>query len=113
MKGEYIKLRDIRVASDVPMLKQKIYERLILTILNFPEMLSIRPPVVDEKGVCLGQSSKILALRDIKQMKIEEISHNINTGNPARDAELVGYWVQWKKNPTVLVSRIPEEEFDG
>ena len=73
MEVQLIKLNKIKVNDKNPRtITEDKLRRLIESILVFPKMLSIRPIVVDDKGVALGGNMRTRALKEIKKLGRDE-----------------------------------------
>lgn len=69
MEVQLIKLNKIKVNDKNPRtITEDKLRRLVESILVFPKMLSIRPIVVDDKGVALGGNMRTRALKEIKKL---------------------------------------------
>lgn len=76
--NKIMKLSDIRLNPDNPRkIKQAKMAKLIKSIKDFPEMMKIRPIVVDETGMILGGNMRYQAL---KKMGIKETEVTIAEG---------------------------------
>lgn len=60
----------------------KKVQQLIESILEFPEMLSLRPIVYDELGHSLGGNMRLTALKEISVNKDKAIEHLNKVGKP-------------------------------
>jgi hypothetical protein len=115
MKTEIIKLSQITVnASNPRQIKDEKFTKLINSVLVFPEMLEIRPIVVDSTFVSLGGNMRYRALSAIAEMKADDIVKRLNgvrdyqkkTG--AEKNRLTGYWEKWLDHPTATVIKASE-----
>lgn len=92
------------------------FEKLIDSIVTFPEMLKIRPMVVDGTMSVLGGNMRLRALNAIKQMDDVSLFDRCGKKRGITEAErdrLIKHWVEWKENPTVTVldaSELTEEQ---
>lgn len=93
--------------------------KLINSILVFPNMLELRPIVIDDAMIPLGGNMRIKALTRISQMDIEEIQQRLegiyDFKKKAKDKrqKIVKYWKGWLKEQTIQVTRakhLTEEE---
>ena len=93
--------------------------KLINSILVFPNMLELRPIVIDDAMIPLGGNMRIKALTRISEMDIEEIQQRLegiyDFKKKAKDKrqKIVKYWKGWLKEQTIQVTRakhLTEEE---
>lgn len=120
MEVQLIKLNKIKVNDKNPRtITEDKLRRLIESILVFPKMLSIRPIVVDEKGVALGGNMRTRALKEIKKLgrdaipeRLQQIRQYANKPQEEKN-ELLAHWDAWFKDETVPVihaESLTEEE---
>lgn len=65
MNIEKLKIGDLKLNKKNPrVIKDDKYQKLIQSIKDFPEMLDIRPIVIDEDNVVLGGNMRLKACRD-------------------------------------------------
>ena len=120
MITETIKLTQVSTNEKNP---RKISEgnlnKLINSILVFPNMLELRPIVIDDAMIPLGGNMRIKALTRISEMNIEEIQQRLegiyDFKKKAKDKrqKIVKYWKGWLKEQTIQVTRakhLTEEE---
>ena len=110
MNTETIKLSQININSRNPRkISEKQLQRLIRSILIFPEMMNLRPIVIDNTYTALGGNMRYRALSAISTMKQEEIQqelHQTEGFNKKTEAEqevLIQYWREWTENPTATI----------
>lgn len=113
MQTEKVPLKNISTNKDNPRkIDKSQFDRLVISLLVFPEMQQLRPIVVDETGTALGGNMRYRALTAIAQKKT--ITNIENTLRDSRDftkkteAEqiaLLNYWEQWLANPTAAIVR--------
>ena len=83
------------------------FQKLIDSILAFPKMLSLRPVVIDAERNSLGGNMRLRSLNSISQMKIDTIKQRLEGINdytsksPDEQKQVVKYWKDWLKKPTV------------
>lgn len=88
-----------RTISDVNLTK------LIRSIIEFPEMLDIRPIVVDDNNTILGGNMRYKALNIIATMTIDAIRSELGSLNSfkAKSKEdvsrIINHWSEWLKSP--------------
>lgn len=120
MEVQLIKLNKIKVNDKNPRtITEDKLRRLIESILVFPKMLSIRPIVVDDKGVALGGNMRTRALKEIKKLgrdglqpRLQQI-RQFNTKPVEEQNEIIQHWDAWFKDETVPVihaESLTEEE---
>lgn len=113
MQTEKVPLKNISTNKDNPRkIDKSQFDRLVISLLVFPEMQQLRPIVVDETGTALGGNMRYRALTAIAQKKT--ITNIENTLRDSRDftkkteAEqiaLLNYWKKWLANPTAAIVR--------
>lgn len=85
---------------------------LINSVLSFPEMMEIRPIVIDEKGMILGGNMRFESLKRISITPFSTIIDKIqsSTSYKNRDKtsqiELLKFWEKWIECPEVCVEKI-------
>lgn len=120
MEVQLIKLNKIKVNDKNPRtITEDKLRRLIESILVFPKMLSIRPIVVDDKGVALGGNMRTRALKEINKLgrdaipeRLQQIRQYANKPQEEKN-ELLAHWDAWFKDETVPVihaESLTEEE---
>lgn len=120
MEVQLIKLNKIKVNDKNPRtITEDKLRRLIESILVFPKMLTIRPIVVDDKGVALGGNMRTRALKEIKKLgrdaipeRLQQIRQYANKPQEEKN-ELLAHWDAWFKDETVPVihaESLTEEE---
>ena len=83
------------------------FQKLIDSILAFPKMLSLRPVVIDAERNSLGGNMRLRSLNSISQMTIDTIKQRLEGINdytsksPDEQKQVVKYWKDWLKKPTV------------
>lgn len=112
MKTESIKLSQISVNDKNPRsITDKQLQRLIVSLLVFPSMQSLRPIVVDNTNKALGGNMRYRALTAIAQMTPEEIEQTLMASRDFRKKTqqeqdlLVGHWQLWLADPTATIVR--------
>ncbi len=106
MITQTVKLSQVSVNEANPRtIKKDSYRKLVDSILSFPEMLAIRPVVVENTMTALGGNMRCRALYDIASMSEQELTERINGLKNKIDADkarLIAYWKTWQDNPTVI-----------
>lgn len=118
--AETVALRLIKANGDNPRsIRKSKFEKLVLSILVFPKMLSLRPIVVDEGMTVLGGNMRLKALKSISKMKPEDIGKRLESSRDfaSIDAEgkasLLAFWAKWLEAPSapvVMASGLTTEE---
>jgi len=74
MKTEIQKIKDLKINPKNPrVIKDIKYKRLLKSIKEFPEMLDLRPIMVDENNVVLGGNMRLKACRELKKKEVPTI----------------------------------------
>ena len=120
METNLIKLSKIRVNDKNPRtITEDKLRRLVESILVFPKMLTIRPIVIDDKGVALGGNMRTRALKEIKKLGREGLQPRLqqirqfNNKSAAEQNEIIQHWDAWFRDETVPViyaDTLTEEE---
>jgi site-specific DNA-methyltransferase (adenine-specific) len=112
METEKIKLTQIHVNEDNPRtITEPQLNKLVKSVLVFPEMLEIRPIVIDESYTALGGNMRYRALTTISELSIDEIQTILDSStsyNKKTDVEkgfLLDYWQKWMQQPTATIIR--------
>lgn len=120
METQLIKLSKVRVNDKNPRtITEDKLRRLVESILVFPKMLTIRPIVIDDKGVALGGNMRTRALKEIKKLgrnglqpRLQEI-RQFNNKPVEEQNEIIQHWEAWFRDETVPViyaDTLTEEE---
>ena len=73
MKAEKIKISQVKTNPNNPrLIKDHKFKKLVKSIKEFPEMLEIRPIVVDKDNIVLGGNMR---LRACQEAGLKEVSH--------------------------------------
>lgn len=112
MNTELIKLSQISVNERNPRKISDIQlERLVRSILIFPEMLTLRPIAIDETYKSLGGNMRYRALTVIESMTPEEIDVKLEKcpgwakKTEEEQRQLREYWSKWQEDPTAEIVR--------
>ena len=74
MKIENVKLSDIKLNPNNPrLIKDDKFKKLVQSIIDFPEMLKIRPIVVHEDKIILGGNMRFKACKELKHKEVSII----------------------------------------
>ena len=98
MKIEKIKIEDIKSNPNNPrVIKDDKYKKLVKSIKEFPEMLEIRPIVVDEDGIVLGGNMRLKAckeagLKEVHIIKASELTEDQKKEFILKDNQSFGEW---------------------
>lgn len=113
MQTERIKLSRLKVNENNPRtISKDKFEKLVDSILVFPNMLSVRPIVVDEEYRALGGNMRTEALREIGKMSLDAILERLDSMRdyndlPGFDKEnLIGFWKAWLSDNVVDVVNV-------
>ena len=115
MNTETIKLSQISINARNPRkISEKQLKRLARSILIFPEMMNLRPIVIDSTYTALGGNMRYRALSAISTMTQEEIQQELlqtegfNKKTEAEREVLLQYWREWTETPTATIVRADE-----
>lgn len=110
MKTNKIKVSQIKINEANPRsISGDKFKKLVASILVFPEMLELRPVVVDKTNVALGGNMRTHALKHIYGLSIgaiKEILVKQKAYAEKTDGEKIKlneYWEKWLANPLVTV----------
>lgn len=97
-------------------------DKLVESLLVFPQMLSVRPIIVNKDMVVLGGNQRLSVLQYIASMQDAEIEEYLGNQSKYRmgtddfKAKLKSFWSAWKGNPVISVKMAedmtPEEEYE-
>lgn len=112
METEKLKLTQVSTnAANPRTITEKQFEKLVLSILVFPEMLEARPIVVDDTNTALGGNMRYRALTAIAskdEAAIRESLEKSGTYTDKTEGEreaLMDRWRAWLADPTITVVR--------
>lgn len=113
MKTEKIKLSQININARNPRkISDRQLERLVRSILIFPEMQTLRPIVIDETYTALGGNMRYRALTAISEKTPAEVNMMLANGckgyaqkTEAERQNLRDYWKAWLADPTAIIVR--------
>ena len=110
MNTTSLKLSQVKINKANPRaISKDKFQKLINSLLVFPEMLAIRPVVVDGQLTALGGNMRLNALQAIAKMSPDEVAQRLSStpeyAASAHDEKqrLVEYWGNWLQSPTVAV----------
>lgn len=121
MITEKIKLSQININARNPRkISDTQLERLVRSILIFPEMQTLRPIVIDETYTALGGNMRYRALTAISEKSPAEVNMMLANGckgytqkTEAERQNLRDYWAAWLADPTAIIvraSQLTEEQ---
>ena len=112
MNTETIKLTQVSVNDRNPRtISDEQLHRLVVSLLVFPAMQSLRPIVVDKTNKALGGNMRYRALTAIASMTMEDIEQTLRDNRDFRKKTqqeqnlLLGHWEMWLHNPTATIAR--------
>lgn len=113
MNSEKIKLSQININARNPRkISDTQLERLVRSILIFPEMQTLRPIVIDETYTALGGNMRYRALTAISEKSPAEVNMMLANGckgyaqkTEAERQNLRDYWAAWLADPTAIIVR--------
>jgi len=86
MKTQKVKLSEIKRNPDNPrLIKDNKYKKLVTSIIEFPEMLEIRPIVVNNDMVVLGGNMRLKACQEAKLREVPIIKASTLTAEQQRE----------------------------
>lgn len=112
MNTETIKLTQVSVNDRNPRtISDEQLHRLVVSLLVFPAMQSLRPIVVDKTNKALGGNMRYRALTAIASMTIEDIEQTLRDNRDFKKKTqqeqdlLLGHWTLWLAEPTATIAR--------
>lgn len=109
MEVKKVKLSAIKLNDGNPrIIKDFKFQKLVKSLLTFPEMLKLREVVCDETMLILGGNMRCRALMHIAQMTEQELKQELKKID--RD-EYTDQWLRWHDNPMIDV-KIAEDLTD-
>lgn len=112
MNTETINLTQVNINAKNPRkISDPQLQRLVKSLLVFPEMMELRPIVVDDTNTALGGNMRYRALTAITTMSADEIRETLETSidyNKKTEEEkniLLDHWAEWQQNPTAIIVR--------
>lgn len=92
-------------------IKDEKFKKLVLSVLMFPKMLSLRPIVVNSDNVILGGNMRYNALSEIAGYSLSVIRNKIcrkeeYKSKPEQERnDIMSYWADFIKEPKAAVAR--------
>ena len=115
MKTEIVKLSQIQVNGANPrIIKDEKFTKLVNSILVFPQMLELRPIVVNDTFVSLGGNMRYRGLTFIAEMPINDLKarltdiRDFQKKTPTEQETLIAYWERWQDSPTAPIIKASE-----
>lgn len=112
METEIIKLSQVNINTKNPRkITDTQLQRLVVSLLVFPEMQSLRPIVVDGTNTALGGNMRYRALTSIAETPMEDIeetlreSRDFQKKTEGEQEILLKHWQEWKQQPTATIVR--------
>lgn len=112
METEKIKLSQVNINARNPRkISDTQLDRLIKSLLIFPEMLALRPIAIDETYTALGGNMRYRALTAIASMPPNEVEAKLGEckgyeqKTEAEKTDLCDYWREWLNDPTAIIVR--------
>jgi hypothetical protein len=77
LKVEWVKIGSVKTNPGNPrIIKDDKFKKLVESIQSFPEMLLLRPIVINSEGVILGGNMRLKALQELKYKEIPVVRAN-------------------------------------
>lgn len=103
-------INDLVINPDNPRTISEFMEgKLIESILVFPQMLELRPILINKNNVIIGGNQRVSVLKKIAEMEQVDIEDYLFNQKKFRKlsehekSELLNYWESWKETPIVQV----------
>lgn len=112
METKYVSISSVKLNKANPRkISAEKLKQLVKSILCLPQMLELRPIVVDNKNTmtALGGNMRLRALQQIHSEGIDNAKYDLAELKTfkklsAKEQEsLISYWVRWFDNPTVPI----------
>ena len=106
---EQIEISRIKENANNPRsISKEKFMTLVKSLLTFPEMLQLRPIVVDNNLMVLGGNMRLKALLHILQMSDNDIGYIIGDVPEERRRILIERWRNWQSHALVDVAKADE-----
>jgi hypothetical protein len=98
MESIKMKIEEIKPNPENPrFIKDEKYKKLVQSIREFPEMLDIRPIVIDENNIVLGGNMRLKAckesgIKEIPVIRVEELTEDQKREFILKDNQSFGEW---------------------
>lgn len=99
-----IKLNKIKANPDNPrVMRDAKFDKLLKSMLTFPQMLSLRPMVIADDNITLGGNMRYRVYQHIEKMSIEQIKDFIlaNVNDDKQSQYCIKYWTDFKDTKLV------------
>ena len=109
MRTEKVKLTQVLENKSNPRtITESSLDKLVKSLLVFPQMLELRPIVVDDTMTVLGGNMRLRALNKIVGITDEEIRNILMSDTRLQNGQLdttAEYWKKWQGSPTATICR--------
>ena len=106
---EQIEISRIKENANNPRsISKEKFMKLVKSLLTFPEMLQLRPIVVDNNLIVLGGNMRLKALLHILQMSVNDMGNIIGDIAEERRRVLIDRWRNWQSHALVDVAKADE-----
>ena len=95
-------------ANNPRSISKEKFMKLVKSLLTFPEMLQLRPIVVDNNLMVLGGNMRLKALHHILQMSVNDMGNIIGDIAEERRRVLIERWRNWQSHALVDVAKADE-----
>lgn len=103
-------IRDIKINKANPRtIRDAKFNKLVDSLLTFPEMLHVRPVVVSKDMTCLGGNMRARALIYIAGLEESDVIKRLKSSKgygkktDGEQYDLEVYWRKWMESPTIPV----------
>jgi len=80
-KIEMVDVKTLRINPKNPrVIKDINFKKLMRSIEDFPQMLHIRPIVVDKNGMILGGTQRFAACKELKCKQVDQWTEGVDSG---------------------------------
>lgn len=111
MKTKKIKITQVKINAENPRtITSDKFQKLVNSILVFPEMLELRPIVTDKTFTALGGNMRAQALKSIATMDIDAIMARLQQSRDylektdGEKQKLADYWKAWLQTLEVTIA---------
>ena len=106
---EHIEITRLKENANNPRsISKEKFMKLVKSLLTFPEMLQLRPIVVDNNLMVLGGNMRLKALLHILQMSVNDMGNIIGDIAEERRRVLIERWRNWQSHALVDVAKADE-----
>ena len=106
---EHIEITRLKENANNPRsISKEKFMKLVKSLLTFPEMLQLRPIVVDNNLMVLGGNMRLKALLHILQMSVNDMGNIIGDIPEERRRMLIERWRNWQSHAIVDVAKADE-----